>query len=173
MKIPSSLSIVLIFVPIARIRARLDLKASVHSARRRSSSLLDVLFVVLNLIIKTIMENSSSSAASSPDPLVELEADVKVLKRWVRRQGHFLQQIDELGGRRLDRVDEDMGRIRSDLSAALRTMDEKVMTSLEHMNLRVQSLESTVSKLQEARNSGHGMIHSTSTPFSGAATKRS
>ena len=66
---------------IARIRARLDLKASVHSARRRSSSLLDVLFVVLNLIIKTIMENSSSSAASSPDPLVELEADVKVLKR--------------------------------------------------------------------------------------------
>ena len=93
------------------------------------------------------MENSSSSATSSPDPLKELEADVKVLKRRVRRQGHFLQQIDELGGRRLDRVDEDMGRIRSDLLAALRNMDDKVMTSLEHLNLRVQNLESIVSKL--------------------------
>ena len=139
--------------PIARTRSCLDLKASDHPVRRRSSSLL-VVFVALNLIIWTLMENSSRSAASSPDPLKELEADVKVLKRWVRRQGHFLQQIDELGGRWLDRVDEDMGRIRSDLLAALQNMDDKVMTSLEHLNLRVQNLESIVSKLQETRNSG-------------------
>ena len=87
------------------------------------------------------MANPIGSSASSLDPLEELDAEVRILRRRVRRQGHFLHQIDELGGHRLDQVDEEMGHIRSDLSAAMRAMEEKVMTSLDNLDIRLQSLE--------------------------------
>ena len=83
------------------------------------------------------MENPIGSSASSPDPLEEVDAEVRILRRRVRRQGHFLHQIVELGGRHIDQVDKEMGRIRSDLSASMRVMEEKVMTSLDNLDTRL------------------------------------
>ena len=67
--------------PVARIRALVDLKVMAHSAGGRSSSLPGVVYLAFSLLILVDMADSSSSIASSPDPLVELEAEVKILRR--------------------------------------------------------------------------------------------
>lgn len=73
----------------------------------------------------------------------------------MRRQGHYIQQIDEMGGWRFDQTDEDIGRIRSDLQAALRTLEEKVAISMDNLDLRMQRIEGTVAMLRDAKNPGH------------------
>ena len=73
-------------------------KLVIYSPGWRSSSL-------FYLLILGGMENLEGSPSSSPDPLVELEAEVRVLRRRVRYQGHFLQQIDDMGGRHLNQTD--------------------------------------------------------------------
>ena len=118
------------------------------------------------------MVDSGDSAASSPDPLVELEAEVKVLRCRVGRQGNFMQQIDELGGRRLDRIDEDMGRIRSDFVAAMRVLEEKVTVSMENLDLMMQNMEGTIVKIQDAGNASHDVSHLASNSSSGAMAKQ-
>ena len=64
-----------------------------------------------------------------------------------------------------------MGRIRSDFMAALRVLEEKVMVSLENLDLRLQSMEGTLSKLRDAGNSGHGMSQLATKSSSGAMAK--
>ena len=122
---------------VVQVRTLIVLKVAAHSSGWRSSSFFYVVYLDYSLLILGGMANSDDSASSSPDPLVELEAEVRVLRRRVRRQGNFLQPIDELGGRRLDRIDEDMGRIRLDFMAALRVLEEKVTIALENLDLRL------------------------------------
>ena len=123
---------------------------------RRSSLRFGVVILVLFLPTSVDMEDSSGSFASSPDPVEGLAADVMVLRRKVRRQGNCLQQIDVLGGRRLDQVEEDIGRIRTEFQESMRTLEAKVKLSLDHLDNRLQSLEQKWSKRREIANAGIG-----------------
>jgi hypothetical protein len=114
------------------------------------------------------MADSGDSAASSPDPLLELEAEIRVLRRRVRRQGNFMHQMDEQGGRRLERMDEDIGSIRSDFAAALEALEVKVTAAIENMDLRLQNMEITLANLRAAEKPGHGKSQTVAKPSSGA-----
>ena len=81
---------------------------------RRRSQRFGVVILVLFLPASVDMADSSGSFSSSLDPVEELATEVRVLRRKVRWQGNCLQQIDVLGGHRLDQVEEDIGRIRTE-----------------------------------------------------------
>lgn len=139
--------------PISGIKALKVLKAAALSPGWRSS-----LFpCVFSQLILGGMANYEGSASSSPDPLVELDAEVKVLRRRVKRHGHFLQQLDEMGGRRLDQIEEDKGRLRSNLTTALRMLEEKVSVALDKLEFRLQKMEGTLAKQRDAGISSHTM----------------
>ena len=104
--------------------------------------------------------------------MVELDAEVKVLRRQVRRHGHFLQQLDEMGRWHLDQIDEDMDRIHLDLMAALRVLEEKVTVSMENLDLMMQNMEGTIVKIQDAGNASHDVSHLASNSSSGAMAKQ-
>ena len=130
-----------------------------------------MVYLDYSLLILGGMVDFDDYKSSSPYPLVELEVEVRVLRRQVRHQGNFLQQIDEMGGRCLEQIDEDMGRIRSEFMAALRVLEEKVTVALENLDLRLQSMEGTLAKLQDAGKSGHGTSQLAIKPSSGEMAK--
>ena len=118
------------------------------------------------------MANSEGSASSSLDPMVELVAEVKVLRRRVRRHGHFLQQLDEMGGHHLAQIEDDMGRLRSDLMAALQKLEEKVAISLDNWESRLQRMEGMMVNLRDAGTSGHTMSQNAARSPAGALGKQ-
>ena len=84
----------------------------------------------------------------------ELAADVKVLRHRVRRQGSYLHQIDVMGGRRLEQLEEDIGRLRSKFQQALKKLEAEVQHSLVHLDNRILCLEQNWAKTKDFSNSG-------------------
>ena len=158
--------------PISGIKALDVLKVVAHSSEWRNSSFSYVAYLHYILLILGGMADSEGSATSSLDPMVELDAEVRVSRRRVRRHGHFLQQLDEMGGRRLDQIDEDIGRTRSDLKAALRILDEKVTTSMDKLDFRMQRIEGIVAMLRDGENSSRPPSQITAKSPSGALAKQ-
>ena len=100
------------------------------------------------------MADSNGSFASSPDPVDDLAADVRVLRHKVCRQGNCLHQIDVLGGRRLEQLEEDIGRLRTEFQDAMRKLEAVVQQSLDQLDNRMQSLEQKWAKRKEFGNAG-------------------
>ena len=140
------------FVVYSCLEVGLSVKTSLVG-RRGFPFLVAVLSVVF-LSALVVMAESTGSFASSPDPVEELAADVKVLKRRVRRQGDCLRQMDVMGGRRLSQLEEDIGRLRTESQEAMKNLDAGVQQALAKMDLRLQSLEQNWDKRKNVGSAG-------------------
>lgn len=114
------------------------------------------------------MADSGESATSSPDPLQELEAEVRVLRRRVRRQGSFMQQLDHHGGRRLDRVEDELASIRVDFKAAIDALEEKFVVATDNLEVRLHRAEVALANLKKSGTAGNDKYQETSKSAAGA-----
>ena len=117
-------------------------------------SLLVAVLSVVFLSALVDMAESTGSFASSPDPVEELAADIKVLKRRVRKQGDCLRQMDVMGGRRLSQLEEDIGRLRTESHEAMKNLEAGVQQALAKMDLRLQTLEQKWAKRKNVGSAG-------------------
>ena len=98
------------------------------------------------LLLGVFMHSPPESSASSPDR--NLEEELRVIKRKVKKLDHLFHCMDSEGGRRLENVDQDLIHLRKQLKLGISKTEQVFIWFLAELEVKIERLELKVARLE-------------------------
>ena len=104
------------------------------------------------------MDTSSKSTTSS-DPVLFIAAQLREIKKKIKRHNLFLHQLDIKGGRRLEIVDHDMSQLQEEFAHSISQTEQAMTELLAKLEVRFDKLELKVAKMENSAIPGPSAQH--------------